>query len=123
MINGEPALIGSRCRACDQALFPAKKFCLNCLSTDVQNIRLSRKGKLYTHTTVYLPSEHFSSPYTVGWIELSEGVRIFSQVRGFQEHPLKIGMNMQMHIETLWKDGDNEVIGFVFRPFSGGAKP
>jgi uncharacterized protein len=116
-----PVLLGSHCRACGQVLFPSKQVCLNCLSTDVELIHLSRDGKLYTYTTVYLPSEHFSPPYTVGWIELPEGIRVFSQVRGWQERPLKIGMDMRMSIEKLWQDGDNEIIGYVFRP--GGGQP
>ena len=120
--SGEPALIGSKCRSCGQILFPPKPLCLNCLSTDVESIRLSRDGRLYTYTTVYMASEHFPPPYTVGWIELPEDIRVFSQIRGWQEQPLKIGMDMRMSIETLWQDGDNEMIGFVFRPVTGEAQ-
>ncbi len=121
-VNGEPALIGSKCGSCGQVLFPVKSLCLNCMSTDVKSIRLNCDGKLYTHTTVYMASEHFPPPYTVGWIELPEEVRIFSQIRGWQEQPLKIGMDMRMYIETLWQDGDREIIGFVFRPLTGEAR-
>ena len=115
-VGGRPALIGSRCRACGQVFFPSKPVCLNCQSTDLELVHLSRDGKLYTYTTVYLPSEHFPPPYAVGWIELPEGIRVFSQVRGWQERPLKIDMDMRMTIEKLWQDGDREVIGYVFRP-------
>ena len=118
-VGGQPALIGSRCRACGQVFFPAQSTCLNCLSEDVTSVRLGREGTLYTYTTVYMPSEHFPPPYTVGWIELPEGIRVFSQIRGWQGRPLKIGMKMQMSIEPLWQDGDNEVTGFVFRPAGG----
>jgi uncharacterized OB-fold protein len=118
-VNGGPALIGSKCQACGQVLFPARSVCLNCLSEDVKPVHLSREGQLYTYTTVYMASEHFPPPYAVGWIEMPEGLRIFSQIRGWQEQPLKIGMKMRMYIETLWRDGDNEVIGFVFRPAGG----
>jgi uncharacterized OB-fold protein len=120
--GGEPALIGSKCASCGRVLFPSKPLCLDCLSTDVASIRLNRYGRLYTYTTVHMASEHFPSPYTVGWIELPEGIRVFSQIRGWQEQPLKIGMDMRMYIETLWQDGDNDVIGFVFRPVTGGAQ-
>lgn len=115
-IEGKPTLIGSKCRSCGQVFFPSKPVCLNCLSPDVKLMHLSREGKLYTYTTVYMPSEHFPPPYTVGWVELPEGIRIFSQIRGWQEQPLKVGMEMRLSIEPLWQDGDREVIGFVFRP-------
>jgi uncharacterized OB-fold protein len=115
-VAGKPVLIGSKCRSCGQVFFPSKPVCLNCMSKEIGQIRLNRDGKLYTYTTVYMAAEHFPPPYTVGWIELPEGIRIFSQIRGWQEQPLKIGMKMCMHIETLWQDGDSEIIGFVFRP-------
>jgi uncharacterized OB-fold protein len=89
------------------------------MSTNVESIKLSRDGKLYTFTTVYMASEHFPPPYTVGWIELPEDIRVFSQIRGWQKHPLKIGMCMRLYIETLWQDEDNEVIGYVFKPVAG----
>jgi len=89
------------------------------MSADLESIRLRRDGILYTYTTVYMASEHFPPPYTVGWIELPEGIRIFSQIRGWQENPLKIGMDMRLYIETLWRDEDNEVIGYVFKPVIG----
>ena len=117
--HGEPALIGSKCGSCGQVLFPVKSVCLNCMSADLESIRLRRDGILYTYTTVYMASEHFLPPYTVGWIELPEGIRIFSQIRGWQENPLKIGMDMRLYIETLWRDEDNEVIGYVFKPVIG----
>lgn len=115
-VDGEPALIGSKCQACGQVFFPSQPVCLNCTSPDMKPVHLSREGTLYTYTTVYMASEHFPPPYTVGWIELPEGIRVFSQIRGWQEAPLKIGMKMQISIEPLWQDGDNEVVGFVFRP-------
>jgi uncharacterized OB-fold protein len=63
-----------------------------------------------------MPSEHFQPPYAIGWIELPEGIRIFSQIRGWQEHSLKIGMEMELAIEKLWDEGEKEVIGYTFRP-------
>jgi uncharacterized OB-fold protein len=121
--DGGPALIGCRCRACGQVFFPSRPVCLNCMSEDVAALRLSRDGSLYTYTTVYLPSEHFPPPYTVGWIELPEGIRVFSQIRGWQEQPLRIGMAMRMGIETLWQDGENEMTGYIFRPVPEGGQP
>jgi uncharacterized OB-fold protein len=63
-----------------------------------------------------MPSEHFQPPYAVGWIELTEGIRIFSQIRGWQEHPLKMAMDMELSIEKLWDEEDKEITGYIFRP-------
>jgi uncharacterized OB-fold protein len=82
----------------------------------MERLNLSRNGKLYSFTIVHMPSEHFQPPYAIGWIELPEGIRIFSQIRGWQEHSLKIGMEMELAIEKLWDEGEKEVIGYTFRP-------
>jgi len=110
------SLLGARCQQCGQIIFPRREACLNCLGNDLEPIQLSRKGKLYSYTIVHMPSEHFEPPYAVGWIELPEGVKIFSQIRGWQEHPLEIGMDMTLHFEKLWDEEEKEVIGYVFRP-------
>jgi uncharacterized OB-fold protein len=79
---------------------------------------------LYSFTIVHMPSEHFQPPYAIGWIELPEGIRIFSQIRGWQEGPLRTGMDMELAIEKFWDEGEKEVIGYTFRPSidKGGAQ-
>lgn len=89
---------------------------MNCLSPEVERLNLGSKGKLYSFTIVHMSSEHFQPPYAVGWIQLPDGIRIFSPLRGWQEHPLKIGMDMEMSVEKLWDEGEKEVIGYIFRP-------
>jgi uncharacterized OB-fold protein len=88
-VAGEWTLVGCRCKQC---------------------------GKIYSFTIVHMPSEHFEPPYAVGWIELAEGIRIFSQIRGWQEQPLKIGMDMELSVEKLWDEEDKEITGYIFRP-------
>ena len=117
---GKGSLIGARCRKCGQIIFPRRETCLNCLGQDLEPVHLSRKGKLYSYTIVHMPSEHFKPPYAIGWIELPEGIRIFSQIRDWQEHHLKTGMDMELHFEKLWDEEDKEVIGYVFRPSKNG---
>ena len=115
-VSGKGILVGCKCKQCGKVIFPIRKVCLNCLNRDLERLNLSRNGKLYSFTIVHMPSEHFQPPYAIGWIELPEGIRIFSQIRGWQEQPLKIGMKMQIQIETLWQEGENEITGYVFRP-------
>ena len=93
-ISGEWTLVGTRCNKCSRIIFPGRDSCLNCLGQDLGIVPLSRNGKLYTYTIVHMPSEHFQSPYSVGWIELPEGIKVFSQIRGWQEQSLETGMEM-----------------------------
>ena len=115
-ISGEALLIASKCVTCGQVFFPKKSLCLNCMGIDLNTIHLGSHGTLYSYSTVHMNSEHFQAPYTVGWIELPEGIRIFSQIRGWQVQSLKTGMDMRLSIERLWQTEDNDVMGHVFRP-------
>jgi len=115
-VSGKWALVGCRCRQCEIAIFPRRELCLNCLSQDMENIYLSRKGKLYSFTIVHMPSEHFEPPYSIGWIDLPEGVRVFSPIRCLDEKELEIGMDMELNVEKLWDEQEKEVTGYVFRP-------
>jgi uncharacterized OB-fold protein len=115
-VSGEWTLVGCRCKQCGQVFFPVREWCLNCSSRDLERVNLGRHGKIYSFTIVHMPSEHFEPPYAVGWIELAEGIRIFSQIRGWQEQPLKIGMDMELSVEKLWDEEDKEIIGYIFRP-------
>ena len=118
-VSGEKgSLLGARCKQCGQIIFPGREACLNCLGNDLEPIQLSQKGTLYSYTIVHMPSEHFEPPYAIGWIELPEGVKVFSQIRGWQEHTLKTGMGMTLHFEKLWDEEDKEIIGYVFRPLA-----
>lgn len=115
-VSGKWTLVGCKCKQCGQIFFPNRELCLNCSSRDLERANLGRKGKLYSFTIVHMPSEHFKPPYAVGWIQLPEGIRIFSQIRRWQEHPLEIGMDMELAIEKLWDEEEKEVIGYTFRP-------
>lgn len=115
-VSGRWILVGSKCKQCGQAFFPQREWCLNCSGRDLERIDLGHSGKLYSFTIVHMPSEHFEPPYAVGWIELPEGIRVFSQIRQWQEYPLKIGMDMELAIEKLWDEDEREVLGYTFRP-------
>lgn len=109
-------LIANKCTSCKQIFFPKSLSCLDCFSDDMEELRLSRRGKLYSYTIGYMPASHFQPPYAIGYIDMPEGVRIFSPLNITEDKPFKIGMEMEVTIETLWLDGDNEIIGYKFKP-------
>lgn len=83
----------------------------------MENILLSRRGKLYTYTVVRYPPPDYkgSAPYGVGIIELPEGIKINSVLTEYEN--LKIGMEMELVIEKLHEDekGD-KVMTYKFKP-------
>ena len=112
----EDALLGRKCKACHRILPPLTEMCYQCFSSDLEGIPLSKKGKLFSYTIVHIPAKNIQPPYAIGWIELPEGVVVTSQIKGWQEKPLEIGMNMEFRVEKLWDEGGDEVIGYRFQP-------
>jgi benzoylsuccinyl-CoA thiolase BbsA subunit len=84
--NDPPYLKGYKCKGCWKIWFPKFVPCPNpdCWSEDMEVIPLSRKGKVYSATDVYIgqPSMREYMPLIVGYVDLPEGVRIFAQLEG-----------------------------------------
>jgi len=108
-------LLANRCRMCHQIFFPKALFCLSCLTEDMEEVQLSRRGKLYSYTIGHMPSLHFQPPYAIGYVEMPEGVKVFAPLKTTEDKPLKIGMEMEVVIEKLWEENNNEVIGYTFK--------
>jgi uncharacterized OB-fold protein len=58
-------------------VYPASAFCLECGSTEVEDVAMPRGGRLYSFSTVHV-STNRPTPYTVGYVDLANGVRILS---------------------------------------------
>ena len=118
-----PRLLGSRCRGCGEHFFPRRVVCARCLAQDSEEVLLGPRGTLYTWTYVHFPlfgskrADH--GGYAVGQIDLPEGPRVQAVLSGGPEE-FRIGMAMQLELETLResKDGEDVVI-FRFRPVGG----
>ena len=110
------ALVANRCRSCGQTFFPKVHICLSCFHEGMEEILLGRRGKLYSHTTAYMPSTHFQPPYAIGYVDMPEGVRIFAPLQMVDAKPFRIGMEMEVAIRALWQQGEKEVVGYCLRP-------
>jgi hypothetical protein len=84
----------------------------------METIKLGRRGKLYSFTTSHMPSAHFQPPYTVGWIDLAEGIRILSPIEKTEGQELQIGMEMELVIDKLWQEGNRRAVGYKYRPLT-----
>jgi uncharacterized protein len=121
-----PQLIGTRCLSCNSYYFPTKPTCSNpnCQEKKVQEVLLSTEGKLWSFTVLrYPPSPPFKNdqkpPYPVGLVELPEGIRVMGLITGCEVDKVKIGMNMKLVVETLYKNEEGQdVLTWKFKPTS-----
>jgi uncharacterized OB-fold protein len=109
-------LLGSRCKSCGKIYFPKAQFCFNCFNNDMEEVGLSRRGKLYAYTIGRMASTHFQPPYAIGLVDLPEGVRVFAPLKTTEGKSYRIGMDMEVVIEELWQEDNRKIIGYKFKP-------
>lgn len=80
--GGPPYLKGYRCRACGQLDFPKLSPCPNCWGEEFDVVPLSRRGKLYSFSDIYVGQAGMKPPYSFGYVDLPEDLRIFAQLEG-----------------------------------------
>lgn len=116
-------LIGNKCKKCGQVYFP-KKFllCSSCFSEDsLEDVRLSGRGKLYAFSiarTAPPAYSRFDLPYGFGYVDLEEGVRVFSMFMDCEpfEEKLRIGCPMEVVYLDEKASGEQGTIEYKFRP-------
>lgn len=116
----KPHLIGSKCPKCGEIVFPGNPVCVNCQNETMEDIQLSRKGKIWSFSTVMLrPPNWYEGPvpFDLGYVELEDGVRVWSRLLGAEAGTFKIGQEVELDIDVLQVDKEgNEVLGFCFVP-------
>ena len=115
----ESQLIGAKCPSCGEVVFPKNPVCVNCQHQTMDEVKLSRRGKIFSFSIVMLPPPGWYKgpvPYALGSVELPEGVRVLTTFSGDPE-ALKVGMDVELVIEKLHEDDEgNEIMGYKFRP-------
>lgn len=116
--NYKGYLIGARCDRCKINYFPSRGFCSSCFQNDqMKQVNLSKIGTLYTYTTVYRGKPNFKVPYSVGYVDLKEGVRILAPLFDVAPGELKIGMEMELVFRDMdWVSGQEETLVYGFKP-------
>jgi uncharacterized OB-fold protein len=123
----EPRLLGTRCRSCGAVFFPKETaFCRNpaCAGTEFESCELSRRGTLWSFTdnrypapAPYVSADPFE-PYAIAAVELaSERMVVLGQVvRGVGTDRLRVGMEMELVLETLYSDDAKDYVIWKWRP-------
>ncbi|MBI4278235.1 MAG: Zn-ribbon domain-containing OB-fold protein [Armatimonadetes bacterium] len=103
-------LVGTRCRACGAHFFPRRAVCARCLGADVEAVRLSAEGILYTYTVVHQSTPEFPTPYILGYVDLPEGVRLLAPMVGVEADQVRIGMPVRVVVEPVRTDPEGRAV-------------
>lgn len=100
-------LILQRCLDCGKPQFYPRGVCSHCLSSQLEWIDSSGRGKVHTFTVSYrAPHPGFADdvPFVVAIIELEEGVRMMSNIVGCDPKAVRIDMPVKVVFEQLTAD-------------------
>ena len=127
-LENPPHLLGSRCASCGTYYFPrlTAGFCRNpaCEGTSFKDVQLSRTGRIWSYTNAcYQPPPPFVAPdpfvpFAIAAVELGEErLIVLGQVAaGIDVARLRVGMPMELVLETLYSEGDTDKLVWKWRP-------
>ena len=114
-------LIGSHCKKCQQNYFPPREICPQCFAQgeegEMEKIKLSSRGKLYTYSIVQVAPKRFLPPYGLGYVDFPEGVRVLGQLTTMDPAKLKLDIEVQAELGRIAIDEQgSEVFSYKFKP-------
>ena len=119
--GGVPRLIGSRCPDCGALSFPKRVTCARCGDTNEQDeALLGPLGSIYTFAVVRRAPEAFPTPYVIGYVDLDEGIRVFTQFVADDADALRLGMRVELIVGDLGDAAKATHSTYMFRPVHGG---
>ncbi|MEU0056948.1 bifunctional MaoC family dehydratase N-terminal/OB-fold nucleic acid binding domain-containing protein [Streptomyces sp. NPDC006334] len=93
----EHRLLIQRCTACDTLRFPWLPGCNACGGQEWDTVEACGDGSVFSYVVMHHPPfPAFDPPYAVGLIELTEGVRIVSDVVGVPCDKVRVGMPVRL---------------------------
>jgi uncharacterized OB-fold protein len=84
-----------RCAACTAAVHPPRTLCPRCGATSLAWKETAAAGTVYSTTAVHTREE----TYNVALVDLDEGYRVMTTVRGTEPDAVPIGARVQGRVE------------------------
>ncbi len=108
-----------RCTECNELFYPPQGVCPRCLSTELEWVKVSGKGAVYSLSVVHQnksPGFKDEGPYVLAYVTLDEGVLMLTNVVGAADpYDVEIGMP----VEVVFEDATDAISIPKFRPSSG----
>ncbi len=102
-----------RCRDCGSFYFPPQPSCPRCASGDVEVVRSSGRGFLYSYVISHLAAPGFEAPYVIGVVELEEGPRLLTNIVEVAPDPDQLSLDLP--VEAVYQTVGDLALP-LFRP-------
>jgi len=105
-------LTGTRCVECKTIYCPPRADCPKCMSSHMEWLELSGRGKLLAFTTIHVGPKTFEKyvPYMVSIVELEEGPKLMGMMRDVKQEEIEIGMS----VKTIYFEGADGSVTYGF---------
>jgi uncharacterized OB-fold protein len=111
------SLLAGECDDCQQRVFPPPAVCPFCMGERMRPIPISRRGRLYSYSFVAQGAPEFESPYVVAYVDMPEGVRVFTQLTDVDPNALVCDMPVELRLTEPKVDRYGRAVGqFKFAP-------
>jgi uncharacterized OB-fold protein len=115
--DGLPRLLAGECEDCQQRVFPPPAVCPFCMGERMRSIPISRRGKLYSYTVLQQGPAEFEPPYFIAYIDMPEGVRVFTHLADVKPGVLTCDMPVELRLAEPKLDRyGRAVVQFKFTP-------
>ena len=106
-------LLVQKCADCEGLTFPPLRACRSCFSPNIDWVRLSGRGTVYTYTVIWRPeSPAFQPPYVAAIIDLEEGCQMMTNIVECDSTEVDVGMP----VEVDFRDVSDEITLPYFKP-------
>ncbi|WP_066304041.1 Zn-ribbon domain-containing OB-fold protein [Bacillus sp. FJAT-29814] len=106
--SGKPLVKAGQCTKCNRYYFPFLNTCDRCKN---QLIELNfTKGKVHSYTKVHISPSGYEAPYTIGYIDLNEHIRILNQIKFEGE------LKLDTSVELVFEENAPKNSQFIFKP-------
>jgi uncharacterized OB-fold protein len=113
-VSGRPVLVGCICKSCGNLMFPYAPVCPVCMSEDMAREAMPREGTIYSFTVVHVGPKTWEKPFAVGYVDLTNSVRVFSHLRGAN---IEIGQAVSLAVADIGRGAEGlPITTFVFQP-------
>lgn len=117
-------LDAGRCRGCGQVSLPVRRVCPACRGSDMEPVRLARRGRVITSTVIRVPPDEFTSeaPYAMAIVQTPEGATLMAQVVDCDPAAVAPGMELSLEFRKIRREGHAGILCYGHKGVPAGAR-
>lgn len=109
--------VGAKCKKCGYINFPPslRILCIRCGSTDLEKVKLSKKGKVHTYCINYYMPPPLEAPLPLIFGDLDDGLRYQALGTEMKPEEMKVDMPVELVLRLLTVERGVSLYGYKFR--------